>query len=336
MFYHKGQRLNLCPADYLHFLIMLKNIPRVNPKYIKVFASAVLVSFVLFTFLYFTNYGSEFLKLLDKANIQNDTPEAFPLSSTDKAVVGEVESIEDEVLQKVNPPQGLLGESFSDILNDLYKKYNPPEEEVTYDYSSNNNQTSNQNTDIEPQPEVQEEPDPPPPPPPPPSSCPVSTLGCVRCEREDIYCRYEEGEESGYLGWACQNNNPSNIRYSQGRIGYITQMGGTAPCGEKGGFMVFATYEIGYNSVKTYIRAIDAGLHPAYRVYNCGDCTLLEFFSKYAPNNPEGYSGRVAEIMGDGVDKNVTKLNWVVNNRLDDFVNAIQHIEGYWTKDGRL
>ncbi len=245
---------------------------------------------------------------------------------------GEVVGIEEGLIYKEVEVQGVLQDGFSDIIQYLYEKFNSLKEETEDNSSSSTGEVvenENVNVGIEDSGEEIETPQDPP-------ACPISTLGCVKCEIGEQYCRYEEGEVNGYLGWACQNNNPSNIRYSGYRSDYIVQMGGTAPCGEKGGFMVFATYEIGYNSVKAYIRAIDAGLHPAYSVYNCGDCTLLEFFSKYAPNNPEGYSSRVAEIMGGGVDINITRLSWIVDNRLDDFVQAIQHIEGYWTKDGRL
>lgn len=170
--------------------------------------------------------------------------------------------------------------------------------------------------------------------PPPPPSCPQTTLACVPCLPGEQYCRYEQGAESGYLGWACQNNNPSNIRYSSYRANLITQMGGTAPCGEKGGFMVFSTYEVGKNSVKAYIRAINAGLHTAYRTseFTCGDCTLTQLFSKYAPDSTT-YDDQVAQKMGGGVTVD-TKLNWIVDNRLNDFVEAIQCMEGYFIYSG--
>jgi hypothetical protein len=177
------------------------------------------------------------------------------------------------------------------------------------------------------------------PPEPSPGSCPSVTLGCVPCTPGEAYCRYEAGETSGYLGWACQNNNPSNIRShpSNFRAGLITQMGGPAPCGDKGGFLVFSTYSQGFSGVKAYIRAINSGLHSSYKTseFTCGDCTLLQFFSKYAPNNPEGYTnGIVIKMVGSVTSE--TKLSWIVDNRLDDFVEAIQCMEGYFTLGGRL
>ncbi|MFC1780576.1 hypothetical protein ACFLY9_02685, partial [Patescibacteria group bacterium] len=177
------------------------------------------------------------------------------------------------------------------------------------------------------------------PPEPSPNSCPSVTLGCVPCSPGELYCRYEAGETSGYLGWACQNNNPSNIRSdpSNFRAGLITQMGGPAPCGDKGGFLVFSTYNQGFNGVKAYIRAINSGLHYAYKTaeFTCGDCTLLQLFSKYAPNSYESYTNGIVIKMQGSVTSE-TKLSWIVDNRLDDFVEAIQCMEGYFTLGGRL
>ncbi|MBU0975434.1 MAG: hypothetical protein ABIE03_03845 [Patescibacteria group bacterium] len=165
------------------------------------------------------------------------------------------------------------------------------------------------------------------------ASCPMTTKNCVPCTASELYCRLEDGEEYGYLGWACQNNNPTNIKYSQYRIDLITQMGGQTPCGEKGAFMVFSDYKKGRNSTKSYIKAINAGLHYAYP--KCGNCTLLEFYQSYAPDNPEVYSQRIAEIMGSPVTKN-TKISWIVENRLDDFINAMMHMEGFFTFSGDI
>jgi len=174
-----------------------------------------------------------------------------------------------------------------------------------------------------------------------PGACPAQTLGCVPCVCEPYnYCRCEEGEETGYKGWACQNNNPSNIRYDEGgyRAGIITAMGGPAPCGDKGGFLVFSTYQDGRNAARAYISGISAGLHSSYAFCGYGECTLREFFSKYAPrrdqNKPDSYSNYVADWLGVQVDE--TPMSWIVGNKLDDMIDAIQHKEGYFTKDGML
>jgi len=173
-----------------------------------------------------------------------------------------------------------------------------------------------------------------------PGACPTQTLGCVPCAIGEPYCRYEQGQESGYLGWACQNNNPSNIRYDSGgyRAGIITSMGGPAPCGDKGGFLVFSTYQDGRNGAKAYISGISAGLHSSYHFCGDGNCSLRDFFSKYAPagdqNDPTSYSNYIADCLGVSVDE--TPLRWIVENKLDDMVDAIQHKEGYFTKDGML
>jgi hypothetical protein len=201
---------------------------------------------------------------------------------------------------------------------------NADQSQITNDTPSNNENQTNEETSA-----------PEPAPPPPPSSCPQTTLSCVPCTPGELYCRYETGATTGYLGWACQNNNPSNIRDSSYRSNLITQMGGPAPCGGKGGYLVFSTYAQGREGVKAYIRAINAGMHSAYITaeFSCGDCTLLQFVSKYAPNNYENYTNGIVNKMGGGVTPE-TKLNWIVANRLENFVDAIQCMEGYFIYSG--
>lgn len=172
-------------------------------------------------------------------------------------------------------------------------------------------------------------------PPPTLSSCPVTTQNCVPCHVSETYCRVLSGEEYGYLGWACQNNNPGNIRYSDYRIDYITAMGGEAPCADRGGFMAFSTYASGYNSVKAYHRAIDAGLHPAYQGdgYNCGagTCNLYQFFTHYAPNNPINYTNNLTAKMSGNITGE-TNYRWIIQNRHDDFMAAMMQMEGFFTQ----
>lgn len=180
----------------------------------------------------------------------------------------------------------------------------------------------------DPEPEEEDTKDPPPPPD--PDACPVSTQNCIPCTKDELYCRYLEGEETGFLGWACQNNNPGNIRYHQYRINIIVQMGGTPPCANRGGFMAFSDYQTGRSSVEAYIRGINAGLHSSYPECS-SSCTLGYFFSKYAPNNPENYTRIIVEKMGGSVTPD-TELSWIVNNQLNDLLNAIQELEGWFTQ----
>lgn len=165
--------------------------------------------------------------------------------------------------------------------------------------------------------------------PPPPPPCPLSTKDCVPCRKGEMYCSVETGKEYGFLGWACQNNNPGNIKYSQYSANLIALMGGTPPCGKKGTFMVFPTYGQGRESVKAFIKAINRGLQKDYP--ECGNCTLLYFFARYADD--PFYATWISNRMGRGVTVN-TKLNWIVENRLEDFVNAIQCTEGDFILSG--
>ncbi|MBN2016037.1 hypothetical protein JW766_04360 [Candidatus Dojkabacteria bacterium] len=175
-----------------------------------------------------------------------------------------------------------------------------------------------------------------PPQPPPPSGCPLTRMNCVPCFPGEAYCRYEPGETTGFLGWACQNNNQSNIRYSEFRVNIIRQMGGPAPCGEKGSFMVFSTYNDGWNGTKAYLRGISAGLHFMYASCGYGECTLREFFSIYAPaadqNDPNSYSEYMAARLGiASPDSEEQDFGWCVANKLDAMVAAFEYKEGWFT-----
>lgn len=167
-----------------------------------------------------------------------------------------------------------------------------------------------------------------------PSSCPVSTQSCIPCNAGESYCRYLPGETTSYLGWACQNNNPGNIRPASFKNTIIENNGGTAPCGDKGGYMVFKTYNDGFNGLKSYLKGISYGQHSSYT--ECipnGSCTLIEFFSHYAPagdqNDPNSYANKVATRIG--VDANSTTLRWIVDNKLTEMANAIQIQEGWFS-----
>ena len=163
-------------------------------------------------------------------------------------------------------------------------------------------------------------------------SCPATTHSCIPCAISETYCRAPAGESYGYLGWSCQNNNPGNIRFSTMRRDMIKQYAGPEACGEKGSFMIFKTYEDGRNALEAYIRGIADGAHFAYP--SCGACSLREFFSIYAPaadqNNPDSYSEIVASRIG--IDADNYSLNWVVDNKLIEFIDAVQEHEG-WFED---
>jgi len=167
--------------------------------------------------------------------------------------------------------------------------------------------------------------------------CPASTQRCVSCLSGESYCRVESGKTHGFKGWACQNNNPGNIRPASFKNDLIRNNGGTPPCGERSGYMVFRDYDTGKNALKAYIKAIGKGQHSAYKdeaqgIY-CGECNLKFFFGKYAPsgdqNDPNSYANYVANRIE--VSSDTTTLNWIINNKLDAFVDAIQVHEGWFT-----
>jgi hypothetical protein len=82
-------------------------------------------------------------------------------------------------------------------------------------------------------------------------NCPQSTLNCVPCTASTASdCRFEPGKTHGFRGWACQNNNPGNIRNASTNMAtdtknqMIVRNGGTAACGVRydsrgGSYFVF-------------------------------------------------------------------------------------------------
>ena len=179
-------------------------------------------------------------------------------------------------------------------------------------------------------------------------NCPSSTQNCVPCYLGDSLCRIETGETRGFRGWACQNNNPWNIRpinnyndTNDFRNRLIKAMGGTPSCGIRtgtgGSYMVFTDYTTGVNSLKAYISAINAGMHTSYTEYNddgsikgvCGNCSLTFFMNKWANNPPAGYKQTISNYLG--VDPNTTTLESLVNGgRLNDLANGIKIAEGFY------
>lgn len=167
-------------------------------------------------------------------------------------------------------------------------------------------------------------------------SCPASTLKCVPCNISDGHwaCRVEPGETEGFLGWACQNNNPGNIRYSDARVSYIAAHGGPKPCGERfdsrgGTYMIFGTYSAGRTALKAYMKAINAGTHTAYsQCATPAGCSLSYVFSKYAPGDPN-YAKNIADKIGV---KATTKLDWVIKKKFEALISAIQSKEGFFVQ----
>jgi hypothetical protein len=276
----------------------------------------------LFIGYFFNKYPQLPKYALQKINYQNDIVQQY-ISDNDffTQIAGE-QSIR-------NPKEDLKG--FKTLIKNFPEEYLEIEEEDTEEPQEAIQ--LNTNTDQE-----EEPPAPPPQPPPPTNGCPRVTKNCVPCNIGEAYCRALPGEEYGYLGWACQNNNPSNIRSdaSNYRAGIIISMGGPAPCGDKGGYLTFSTYEDGRNGVKAYLRGIAACKHSSYVFCGCGECSIREFFTKYAPagdqNDPHSYASYIGNKLG--IDPDITNLQWVVDNKLEQMVDGIQCMEGYFIDVG--
>jgi hypothetical protein len=167
------------------------------------------------------------------------------------------------------------------------------------------------------------------------TGCPTTTMACIPCT-SGTDCRYEPGETHGFRGWACQNNNPGNIRNASTNMAtdfknlMIIRNGGTAACGVRydsrgGSYFVFVNYNAGYGALKAYLKGVNNGEHSAYT--GCGDCTLEFFFSKYSPGDG-GYVIAVANYIGEPTTQT---LRYVVTNKLDQFATAIKVHEGFIT-----
>lgn len=171
-------------------------------------------------------------------------------------------------------------------------------------------------------------------------NCPQTTQKCVPCT-SGTYCRFEPNKTHGFLGWACQNNNPGNIRNASTNMStdfknkLIVKYGGTAACGVRydkrgGSYFVFATYSAGYGALQAYIKAINNGEHSSYAGtgWKCGNCTLTQFFSKYAPGDSI-YASTVAAEIGEPTTQ---LLSYVVTNKLNAFTDAIKKREGFFVQ----
>lgn len=191
-------------------------------------------------------------------------------------------------------------------------------------------------------------------------NCPASTQACVPCT-SGASCRFELNGYAGhgFLGWACQNNNPGNIRPASFKNTLIANNGGTPPCGQRtdaagrGDYMVFSSYSAGFGALKAYLKGIVNGQHSAYKgcydytpndgvsncagnpiTETCGNCSLKFFASKYSgttlQDDPNSYANKLANQLGVSADTPI--LGWIVSNKLDQLATAIQTNEGWFTQ----
>ena len=93
--------------------------------------------------------------------------------------------------------------------------------------------------------------------------------------------------------------------------------------------MIFSSYQDGRNALKAYIKAINAATHTAYsECASPSGCSLSYVFSKYAPYDPN-YAINIADKIGVQAD---TKLQWVIDNKFEELISAIQTKEGFFTQ----
>lgn len=104
----------------------------------------------------------------------------------------------------------------------------------------------------------------------------------------ELWCQAAIQMEGAFEG----NNNPGNVRYVPG-----TWMQKLAT-GQRKGFCVFPTYEVGYRVLEQVFVNAATGKSRIYRPTD----TLYRFYEKYAPssdgNNPSNYAEFVARVIG--------------------------------------
>jgi len=76
------------------------------------------------------------------------------------------------------------------------------------------------------------------------------------------------------------------------------------------------------------MKAINAGTHTAYSSCPGNGCTLAFVFSKYAPGDPN-YASNIASKLGVSTS---TTLSWVIANKFEALIDAIQAKEGFFTQ----
>ena len=114
-------------------------------------------------------------------------------------------------------------------------------------------------------------------------------------------CAYEGGFQKGTRPYRL--NNPCDLRYV-GAKPYPWEAVGRDP----GNFLIFPTWEAGYEAGKAMIRDDASGKSRVYRPTT----TIRQFFAIYAPssdaNDPDAYATFVAKRLGLPVDTPISRL----------------------------
>jgi hypothetical protein len=142
----------------------------------------------------------------------------------------------------------------------------------------------------------------------------------------DKWAKSIEKHEGFYIGsrsW--RNNNPGNFRYSK----YTASLGDNKGKDSKN-FIIYNTYDIGFNALKQFLTDACKGELRAYKP----DMTLLQFYSVYAPsadgNSPLRYATFIANSLGVPI---TTKIKTLLQ---DNPVNTMKTPQEYfWQRNPR-
>lgn len=103
-----------------------------------------------------------------------------------------------------------------------------------------------------------------------------------------------------------RNNSPANFKTGGTLTPYMTKLGGVSLDAQH--FVVFPTYEVGFNALCVFLRDACLGKLSSYQP----TMTLYEFFQKYAPssdnNDPKNYAVQVAKKVGCSIDTKLSEM----------------------------
>lgn len=134
--------------------------------------------------------------------------------------------------------------------------------------------------------------------------CPYNYLFMGMANRIEEWAKLIEKHEGFYKGSrSYRNNNSGNLRYTS----YSASLGENKGK-DSGNFVIYKTYEIGFNALKQFL--IDACMN-RLRAYD-SEMTLLQFYQRYAPssdgNSPKNYATFIAKGLGASINTKIGTL----------------------------
>jgi len=125
-----------------------------------------------------------------------------------------------------------------------------------------------------------------------------------------------------------RNNSPGNFRYTK----YTASLGANKGKDDKN-FIIYNSYEIGFNALKQFLTDACNGELRAYRP----DMTLLQFYGVYAPsadgNSPKNYATFIANSLGVPISLQIKYLLDIQDNFLPHTMKVLSQRDPIWAGD---